>query len=83
MREHARPVQGCVVAHASHRARVRRRYLLHLDGQGLSSRMEQLLPLGAVVFKEESGYYGEGADAGGTPPNSARPITCPPPPPKD
>lgn len=34
------------------------RYLLALDGQGLSSRLEQLLPLGSLVLKEESGYYG-------------------------
>ena len=32
------------------------KYLVHLDGQGLSSRMDLLLPLNAVVFKEESGY---------------------------
>lgn len=31
------------------------RFLAHLDGQGLSSRLEQLLTLGSVVFKEESG----------------------------
>lgn len=32
------------------------KYLAHLDGQGLSSRLEQLLTLGSVVFKEQSGY---------------------------
>lgn len=33
------------------------RYLLHLDGQACSSRLEQLLPLGSLVFKEDSGYW--------------------------
>ncbi len=37
-------------------AACRRRYLLHLDGQALSSRMDQLLPLNSLIFKEESGY---------------------------
>ncbi|KXZ41246.1 hypothetical protein GPECTOR_608g690 [Gonium pectorale] len=32
------------------------RYLLHVDGQGLSSRLEFLLTLGSLVLKEESGY---------------------------
>ena len=32
------------------------RYLVHLDGQGLSSRFEQLMPLNSLIFKEESGY---------------------------
>ncbi|GLC45641.1 hypothetical protein PLESTB_001789300 [Pleodorina starrii] len=32
------------------------KYLLHLDGQALSSRLEQLLPLRSLVLKEESGY---------------------------
>ncbi|GAX76168.1 hypothetical protein CEUSTIGMA_g3612.t1 [Chlamydomonas eustigma] len=32
------------------------KYLVHLDGQGLSSRLDQLLPLNSLVFKEESGY---------------------------
>ncbi|KAG1677239.1 hypothetical protein FOA52_013438 [Chlamydomonas sp. UWO 241] len=32
------------------------KYLVHLDGQGLSSRLDQLLPLKAMVMKEESGY---------------------------
>ncbi|KAG2484896.1 hypothetical protein HYH03_016377 [Edaphochlamys debaryana] len=36
--------------HASHK------YLLHLDGQSCSSRLEQLLVLGSAVVKEESGY---------------------------
>ncbi|GFR44984.1 hypothetical protein Agub_g6258, partial [Astrephomene gubernaculifera] len=31
------------------------KYLLHLDGQALSSRLEQLLPLRSLVLKEESG----------------------------
>lgn len=34
------------------------KYLLHVDGQGLSSRLEQLLPLRSLVLKEESGYAG-------------------------
>eukprot|EP00195_Chlamydomonas_chlamydogama_P008851 CAMPEP_0202897950 /NCGR_PEP_ID=MMETSP1392-20130828/6577_1 /ASSEMBLY_ACC=CAM_ASM_000868 /TAXON_ID=225041 /ORGANISM="Chlamydomonas chlamydogama, Strain SAG 11-48b" /LENGTH=391 /DNA_ID=CAMNT_0049583727 /DNA_START=248 /DNA_END=1424 /DNA_ORIENTATION=- len=34
----------------------RYKYLLHVDGQALSSRMEQLLPMNSLVFKEESGY---------------------------
>ncbi len=34
------------------------KYLVHVDGQGLSSRLDQLLPLGSLVVKEESGYYG-------------------------
>ncbi|GIL69192.1 hypothetical protein Vretimale_12585 [Volvox reticuliferus] len=33
------------------------KYLAHLDGQGISSRLEQLLSLGSLVFKEASGYY--------------------------
>ncbi|KAG2485476.1 hypothetical protein HYH03_015751 [Edaphochlamys debaryana] len=32
------------------------KYLLHVDGQGLSSKLEFLLTLGSLVFKEESGY---------------------------
>ncbi|KAG1679647.1 hypothetical protein FOA52_006164 [Chlamydomonas sp. UWO 241] len=32
------------------------RYLVHLDGQSCSSRLEQLLVMGSVVLKEESGY---------------------------
>ncbi|KAG1665547.1 hypothetical protein FOA52_000693 [Chlamydomonas sp. UWO 241] len=32
------------------------KYLLHLDGQALSSRIDLLLPLNSLVFKEESGY---------------------------
>ncbi|KAG2441464.1 hypothetical protein HXX76_003086 [Chlamydomonas incerta] len=32
------------------------KYLLHLDGQALSSRLEQLMPLGSLIFKEDSGY---------------------------
>lgn len=32
------------------------RMLVHLDGQGLSLRLEQLLPLNSVVLREESGY---------------------------
>eukprot|EP00798_Chlamydomonas_sp_ICE-L_P008581 gene8581-34018_t len=40
----------------SHHSRYK--WLVHLDGQGLSSRLEQLLPLGSVIFKEESGYRG-------------------------
>ncbi|GFR44982.1 hypothetical protein Agub_g6256, partial [Astrephomene gubernaculifera] len=32
------------------------RYLLHVDGQGLSSKLEVLLTLGSLVMKEESGY---------------------------
>eukprot|EP00201_Polytomella_parva_P022576 CAMPEP_0175045136 /NCGR_PEP_ID=MMETSP0052_2-20121109/4226_1 /TAXON_ID=51329 ORGANISM="Polytomella parva, Strain SAG 63-3" /NCGR_SAMPLE_ID=MMETSP0052_2 /ASSEMBLY_ACC=CAM_ASM_000194 /LENGTH=535 /DNA_ID=CAMNT_0016308575 /DNA_START=356 /DNA_END=1963 /DNA_ORIENTATION=+ len=32
------------------------RYLVHLDGQGPSSRLEQLLPLQSVVLREMSGY---------------------------
>jgi hypothetical protein len=34
----------------------RYKYLVHVDGQGLSSRLDQLLPLGSLVLKEESGY---------------------------
>lgn len=33
------------------------RYLLHTDGQGLSSKLEMLLALGSLVLKEESGYH--------------------------
>ena len=33
----------------------RRRYLVHMDGQACSSKLEQALPLGSLVFKEESG----------------------------
>ena len=29
------------------------RYLLHLDGQSCSSRLEQLMTMGSVVLKEE------------------------------
>ncbi|GAX76169.1 hypothetical protein CEUSTIGMA_g3613.t1 [Chlamydomonas eustigma] len=32
------------------------KYLLHLDGQALSSRVDLLLPLNSLLFKEESGY---------------------------
>uniref|UniRef100_A0A7S0WR46 Glycosyl transferase CAP10 domain-containing protein n=1 Tax=Chlamydomonas leiostraca TaxID=1034604 RepID=A0A7S0WR46_9CHLO len=32
------------------------KWLLHLDGQGLSSRFEQLLHLRSLVIREESGY---------------------------
>eukprot|EP00798_Chlamydomonas_sp_ICE-L_P031124 gene31124-6260_t len=32
------------------------RWLLQLDGQGLSSKLDQLFALGSLVFKEESGY---------------------------
>ncbi|PNW78714.1 hypothetical protein CHLRE_09g387652v5 [Chlamydomonas reinhardtii] len=32
------------------------KWLLHLDGQTCSSRLEQLLVLGSLVLKEESGY---------------------------
>lgn len=32
------------------------KYLVHLDGQALSSRMDLLLPLNSLIFKEESGY---------------------------
>ncbi|GLI70499.1 hypothetical protein VaNZ11_015405 [Volvox africanus] len=32
------------------------KYLLHLDGQALSSRLEQLLPLRSLILKEDSGY---------------------------
>eukprot|EP00955_Chlamydomonas_euryale_P084554 363979-Chlamydomonas_euryale.AAC.5 len=35
----------------------RYKYLLHLDGQTCSSRLEQLLVMNSVVFKEESGYH--------------------------
>ncbi|GAX81868.1 hypothetical protein CEUSTIGMA_g9296.t1, partial [Chlamydomonas eustigma] len=34
----------------------RYKYLLHLDGQTCSSRLEQLLVMGSLVMKEESGY---------------------------
>lgn len=34
----------------------RYKYLLHLDGQSCSSRLEQLLVLNSLVLKEESGY---------------------------
>ncbi|KAG2453556.1 hypothetical protein HYH02_001775 [Chlamydomonas schloesseri] len=33
------------------------KYLVNLEGQGISSRLEQLLPLGSAVFKQASGYY--------------------------
>ncbi|KAG2488892.1 hypothetical protein HYH03_012522 [Edaphochlamys debaryana] len=33
------------------------KYLANLEGQGISSRLEQLLPMGSLVFKEASGYY--------------------------
>ncbi|KAG2489399.1 hypothetical protein HYH03_012040 [Edaphochlamys debaryana] len=33
------------------------KYVVNLEGQGISSRLEQLLPLGSLVFKEASGYY--------------------------
>ncbi|KAG2454232.1 hypothetical protein HYH02_001266 [Chlamydomonas schloesseri] len=33
------------------------KYLINLEGQGISSRLEQLLPMGSAVFKEASGYY--------------------------
>eukprot|EP00955_Chlamydomonas_euryale_P082409 363718-Chlamydomonas_euryale.AAC.8 len=33
------------------------KYLLHLDGQTCSSRLEQLLVMGSLVLKEESGYH--------------------------
>ncbi len=42
--------------HSSHK------WLLHLDGQSCSSRLEQLLALGSLVVKEESG--GGGRDRG-------------------
>lgn len=29
----------------------RYKYLVHVDGQALSSRMEQLMPLGSLIFK--------------------------------
>jgi len=32
------------------------KYLLHLDGQALSSRVDLLLPLNSLLLKEESGY---------------------------
>ncbi|KAG1677240.1 hypothetical protein FOA52_013439 [Chlamydomonas sp. UWO 241] len=32
------------------------KYLLHLDGQALSSRLDLLLPLNSLIFKEQSGY---------------------------
>eukprot|EP00798_Chlamydomonas_sp_ICE-L_P002552 gene2552-4126_t len=34
----------------------RYKYLLSVDGQALSSRQEQLMTLGSLIFKEESGY---------------------------
>ncbi|KAG2495992.1 hypothetical protein HYH03_005916 [Edaphochlamys debaryana] len=33
------------------------KYLANMEGQGISSRLEQLLPIGSLVFKEASGYY--------------------------
>ncbi|KAG2454068.1 hypothetical protein HYH02_001109 [Chlamydomonas schloesseri] len=33
------------------------KYLINLNGQSISSRLEQLLPLGSLVFTEASGYY--------------------------
>ncbi|KAG2485477.1 hypothetical protein HYH03_015752 [Edaphochlamys debaryana] len=33
------------------------KYLLHLDGQATSSRLEQLMPLRSLILKEESGYH--------------------------
>lgn len=55
MHVHLIYVQGFrpVLAHAAYK------YLLHIDGQGLSSRLEQFLPLSSLVLKEESGYVGE------------------------
>ncbi|KAG2441465.1 hypothetical protein HXX76_003087 [Chlamydomonas incerta] len=34
----------------------RYKYVLHVDGQGLSSKLEFLLALGSLVLKEDSGY---------------------------
>ncbi|PNW71171.1 hypothetical protein CHLRE_16g694750v5 [Chlamydomonas reinhardtii] len=34
----------------------RYKYLLHVDGQGLSSKLEFLLTMGSLVLKEDSGY---------------------------
>ena len=33
------------------------KWLLHLDGQSCSSRLEQIMTMGSLIFKEESGYY--------------------------
>lgn len=42
------------------------KWLLHLDGQTCSSRLEQLLVLGSLVLKEESGAAaGSGPEGGG------------------
>ncbi|KAG2432507.1 hypothetical protein HXX76_008852 [Chlamydomonas incerta] len=38
-------------------AHARFKYLINLNGQSISSRLEQLLPLGSAVFTEASGYY--------------------------
>eukprot|EP00955_Chlamydomonas_euryale_P110813 366024-Chlamydomonas_euryale.AAC.8 len=32
------------------------KYLVHLDGQGLSSRLDQLFVMRSLVLKEDSGY---------------------------
>eukprot|EP00798_Chlamydomonas_sp_ICE-L_P003146 gene3146-13158_t len=34
----------------------RNKYLLAIDGQALSSRMDQVMPLGSLIFKNESAY---------------------------
>ena len=34
------------------------KYLLHIDGISCTSKLEQMLPLGSLIFKEESGYRG-------------------------
>jgi len=44
---------GGKIAMADH---AKYKYLVHMDGQGLSSRLDQLLPLNSLIFKEESGY---------------------------
>lgn len=50
---HSARCAGCPLLHLGPR---RYKYLAHVDGQGLSSRLDQLLPLGSLIFKEESGY---------------------------
>ncbi|KAG2494086.1 hypothetical protein HYH03_007726 [Edaphochlamys debaryana] len=40
-----------MAAHAEYK------YLLNLEGQGISSRLEHILAMGSLVLKEASGYY--------------------------
>eukprot|EP00198_Chlamydomonas_reinhardtii_P007163 XP_001696499.1 predicted protein [Chlamydomonas reinhardtii] len=40
------------------RAAAQHKLLVHVDGAGCSSALERLLPMGGVVLREESGYFG-------------------------